>query len=438
MKIISPANQTVMTVLGKARVGAAYRMLHYTAETPVEDGILICNLLTKELLLLTQEEYDDRLESAYLRENWFVVPEEMNDQEYADLVRWAARVQKKKSDYINSYTIFTTTDCNARCFYCFELGWKRIHMTEETALKVVQYIKNHCGGKKVKISWFGGEPLYNMGVIDIICDGLRKEGVEFISNIATNGYLFNKETVEKAVRSWNLALAQVAMDGTQEVYNKIKAYIYKEGNPYEVVMENVGHLIRSGVEVFVRLNMDLENQPDLIKLVDELGERYAEEKKLYIYASHLYKGGVPSADIHTKEEWEQRENAMMELYARIERYGMVKKRGLHKNVRLNSCMADSEHAITIAPTGDLGRCELCNEKEFIGHIDRAGFDEEKLATWKELIDQVPECKTCFFYPECMILKKCSSASICFEQQRSGRLRQTKHRMQYEYDCWKQK
>ena len=276
MKIISAANETVMTILGKAKEGASYRMLHFTAETPVAEGMLLFNLLTKE-------EYENRLECAYLKEHWFVVPEETKDQELSDTVRWVAKMRTKKSPYITSYTIFTTTDCNARCFYCFELGWNRTHMTEETALKAVQYIKNHCGGQKVSISWFGGEPLYNMGVIDIICDGLRKEGIEFVSSIATNGYLFDKETVEKAVKSWNLVRAQIPMDGTEAVYNKIKAYIYKDGkNPYQVVMAAMGYLVDAGVEVFVRLNMDLYNHEDLMKLVDEIAQRHAGKKKIYI------------------------------------------------------------------------------------------------------------------------------------------------------------
>lgn len=436
MKIISPANDLAITVLGKAKNGASYRMLHHTVETSLKDGILIFNLLTKELVLLTQEEYEARLESEYLRQRWFVVPEEMREQEYADLVRLAAQMRMKKSPYITSYTIFTTTDCNARCFYCFELGWNRVHMTEETALKVVQYIKNHCGEQKVSISWFGGEPLYNMSVIDIICDGLRKEGIEFVSSIATNGYLFDKDTVEKAVKAWNLVRAQIPMDGTEEVYNKIKAYIYKDGkNPYQVVMDAMGYLVSAGVEVFIRLNMDLYNYADLMKLVDEIAARHAGTKKMYIYANHLYKSGVPSADLYTPQEWKQREAAMAALYGKIEQYGMIKKRGIHKHIKLCHCMADNDRAVTIAPNGDLGRCEQCDEKEFVGHLDRAGFDEKKLATWKEQIDQIPECATCFFYPDCKELKKCSTSSVCYEQARVDKLRQTKHRMEYEYETW---
>ena len=107
------------------------------------------------------------------------------------------KTRQKKSNEITGYTIFPTTDCNARCFYCFELGRSRIKMSIETAQKVVQYIKAHCGGKKVNISWFGGEPLFHQEAIDTICDGLRAEGVEFASTMVSNGYLFKLPLTER-------------------------------------------------------------------------------------------------------------------------------------------------------------------------------------------------------------------------------------------------
>lgn len=53
------------------------------------------------------------------------------------------------SDYVNNYTILTTTGCNARCFYCFEADFKPISMLPETAKSVGEYIIAHCNGKHV-------------------------------------------------------------------------------------------------------------------------------------------------------------------------------------------------------------------------------------------------------------------------------------------------
>ena len=122
-------------------------MMRYCVETFVDDGVLLFNLLTRELVLLSKQEHDRMTELDYLWEHWFVVPEDANEKEYADLVKWVLSARQKKSGAITGYTIFPTTDCNARCFYCFELGRSRVPMSRETALKVVEYIKTHCQGK---------------------------------------------------------------------------------------------------------------------------------------------------------------------------------------------------------------------------------------------------------------------------------------------------
>ena len=209
MEAISKANETVLKILRKPKdTDRPRRLLRFCVETVVDDGVLLFNLLTKELLLLSREEYDHILGNDYLWEHWFVVPEDLNDKEYVQLAKWVVSTRQEKNKDITSYVIFPTTDCNARCFYCFELGRSRIPMSRETALKVVQYIKNHCGGKKVNLSWFGGEPLFNQEAIDTICTGLRQEGIEFSSFMVSNAYLFDDATVKKAVELWKLAAEQ--------------------------------------------------------------------------------------------------------------------------------------------------------------------------------------------------------------------------------------
>ncbi|MBQ3504165.1 MAG: 4Fe-4S cluster-binding domain-containing protein [Oscillospiraceae bacterium] len=411
-------------------------MMHYCTEAVTEDGVLLYNLLTKELLLLTEEEYEKRTENSYLKDHWFVVPEGTNEKELADLVKWVLKNKHKKHPPITGYTIFPTTDCNARCFYCFELGRSRIPMREETAHKVADYIAAHCGGEKVSISWFGGEPLYNKAVIDIICNDLREKGVVYTSRAISNGYLFDRETVKNAMENWNLKWVQITLDGTEGVYNKVKAFIYKNTNPYHTVLENIGHLLDAGVTVTIRLNMDMHNADNLLELVEELGQRFAGKKGLHVYAHHLFKGNEPMAEIHTQEEWAERDRAMCRLNEKIRELGLAAQRGITKKPKLNYCMADSGSAVTILPGGEIGLCEHYSEDEFIGHIDKEGFDQAVVNSWKERIPEVPECAECFYYPDCVTLKKCASGSVCFPLQREEYLRKTKREMLTEYERWK--
>lgn len=437
MQIITGANETVPTILKKFKKNAETgRLLHYCVETPVDDGILLFNLLTRELVLLTEEEYPHMTELDYLKDHWFVVPEDANEKEYADLVKWVLSTRQKKQKEITGYTIFPTTDCNARCFYCFELGRSRIPMSDETALKTADYIKNHCGEKAVRISWFGGEPLFNQTAIDVICDSLRKNSVEYSSTMVSNGYLFDRETVKKAVAQWNLKKVQITLDGTEAVYNKTKAFIYRTGSAYQKVLTNIALLLDAGISVQIRLNMDLYNAEDLLALVEELGKRFGGRKGIHVYAHHLFKGNEPMAAIHTDEEWEKREAAMCRLEERIQQAGLGGMHGISRKLKMNHCMADSGKAVTILPDGNIGLCEHFSEDEFIGHIDQEGFDAEMVKSWAERMPQIPECGSCFYYPECIKLKKCASGSICFPQLRQSQLRKTKRQMENEYLNWK--
>lgn len=436
MKIISEASETILTILKKfQKQDPCTRWLQFCVETTVNEGVLVFNLLTRELILLTEEEYASFTELDYLREHWFAVPENTKDKELADFVKWLLAARQPKSKEITGYTIFPTTDCNARCFYCFELGRSRIPMSCETAEKVVQYIKKHCGGKEVSLTWFGGEPLFNAEVIDIISQGLRKEGIEFHSKMVSNGYLFDDGLVQKAVTLWNLKRVQITLDGTEKVYNKIKAYIYRDTNPFEIVLDNIDRLLEADIQVSVRLNMDLHNADDLLTLSHELAERFSGRKGFSVYAHHLFDASKPMAELHKDDEWEKREAAMCRLTDCFAQYGLQKKGGIRKSIKLNHCKADSGNAVTILPDGSIGLCEHHTESEFIGHIDQEGFDAKTLASWKEQVPEIPECAGCFYYMDCVKIKKCSTSSVCYQGFRSERLNTTRRAMLGQYEHW---
>lgn len=438
MEVISQAEKKVLSILGKpAHSENGYRLIRYCIQNRVEDGILLFNILTRELLLLREEEFENLLSLQELKDRWFVVPEQLEEKKKAEMVRWMVRSTARKKKNITHYTIMTTTDCNARCFYCFEKGRSRIPMSEETAHKTARYIREHCGGEKVSITWFGGEPLFNRKAMDIISADLQAAGVDFHSAITTNGYLFDEEAVQKAKMLWNIQRVQITLDGTETVYNRSKAFIYRDGgSPYQVVMGAIERLLEQGIPVNIRLNLDLYNAEDLMKLADELAGRFGGKKGFTVYTHHLFDGEIAVADAHTDEEWTPRFEAMHRLNSRLESYGLRKIPGLRKKLKQNQCMADAGSALVIAPTGDIGLCEHHSDSEFIGHIDREELDQEAIRSWQETSPETPECYECIWYPECLRLKRCTLACVCFRHQLEADLRSVKEAMAREYRLWK--
>lgn len=419
MQIILPPSGNTIKILGKARSAEqGLRWMHYVLAQPVDGGVLVFHTLTRALLLLTPEEYAAPDTVPDLRDGWFRVPQEMNDQKYADQVRFIRRTMQKEPEHITSYTIFTTTDCNARCFYCYEMGRSRVPMSDETAHKAAAYIAAHCGGEKVHLHWFGGEPLFNKQVIDIICTDLTEKGIVYESMIISNGYLFDGATVEQAVSHWKLKSVQITLDGTEEIYNRSKAFIYKDGkSPYQVVLANIQRLLDAGVSVHIRLNMDEHNADNLMELADELHERFGGKGKFSVYSHTLFEFAGNKANIRAQEERRQLYQKQQRLRKKLDDCGIGTSYYLRQKLRIRQCMADSGGSLTILPNGELGLCEHYSENNLVGHLDSEELDTAVVQSFRECWEQTENCKTCFYYPECIRLKKCAEYKECFSEMR---------------------
>ena len=401
--------------------------------------VLVFHTLTRALLLLTPEEYAAPDNLPELRDGWFRVPQKMDDMKYADQVRFIRRTMWKEPEHITSYTIFTTTDCNARCFYCYELGRSRIPMSDETAHKAAAYIAAHCGGEKVHLHWFGGEPLFNKQVIDIICTDLAEKGIVYESMIISNGYLFDGATVEQAVSHWKLKSVQITLDGTEEIYNRSKAFIYTDGkSPYQVVLANIQRLLDAGVSVHIRLNMDEHNADNLMELADELHERFGGKGKFSVYSHTLFEFAGSKTHIRAQEERRQLYQKQQQLRKKLDDYGIGASYYLRQKLRIRQCMADSGGSLTILPNGELGLCEHYSEDNFVGSLDGKASERSVIQSFREYWESIEECKTCFYYPECIRLKKCAEQKECFEELRAEYKEYLLKSMQKNYNAWLKK
>ena len=97
MKQIIPPQKEALQILGNPKnTNMPLRLMKYCLSQSVEDGILLLNLMTRELLLLSREETTAPDTAEMLRQKWFAVAEDFNEKEYAGLLRWAFRTRKRK------------------------------------------------------------------------------------------------------------------------------------------------------------------------------------------------------------------------------------------------------------------------------------------------------------------------------------------------------
>ena len=137
------------------------------------------------------------------------------------------------------FIMFPTTTCNARCFYCYENPMKKMPMTIDMAERVARYIMKKAPDKNrtVGLRWFGGEPLFNMKVIDYICEGLTENGIYFNSYFTTNGYLFDDDVIQKAIEIWHCVSCQITIDGTEGT--PVADYVYNSFDYRDIEATNI-------------------------------------------------------------------------------------------------------------------------------------------------------------------------------------------------------
>ncbi|MBO7371635.1 MAG: radical SAM protein, partial [Bacteroidales bacterium] len=391
--------------------------------------MLLYNVLTRAVVLLSPEEARMIDENAAavpeLVAKWFAVPLSFDDRNLAREVRAVGKMLEKRPKGITGYTILTTTDCNANCFYCYEKGRRRIPMTGSTAQKVADFILRNSPGEKVHIRWFGGEPLYNKEVISLICGLLRDAKADYRSSMVSNGYLFDDETIAEAVSLWNLKKVQITLDGTEEVYNRSKAFIHAEGSPYRRVLENIHRLLQAGVRVNVRLNIDRHNADDLFDLVDILIARFGGNELFTVYSHSLFDtGAAESAVSHTDTQRKDLFETRIRLQEKLRKGGIAVDHKLPDKLKLHRCMADSDANILILPDGHLGKCEHYSDDHWFGDLDSAERDERVLEEFKRLREEIDACSDCPFYPDCFRLALCDEAAHCYPEEREEKMQET--------------
>ena len=426
MNVLCESNRNIINQIGGFQCktkGKKYRMNKYCLETEIESGKIIHNFFTGSAVLIRPFEYiniftDDPCDYAeFLVNNYFIVPEDFNEKELVDLLRSRKQIPFTTNylDHPKSFTILSTTKCNARCFYCYEMHSKgKTHMTIETSEKVAKYIINNAPKyTELQVGWFGGEPLFNVDVIDIITSRIKSAGFNIIGSMVTNGYLFNEELVKRAKYDWNIRNVQITLDGTEEVYNKTKNFIY-EGSAYKKVLENIHFLLKEEIEVSIRMNCDTYNSENLKQLVKELHNEFKDYERFSMYVWPIFEEGF----IRTSEQKKILYNSLTEIEELIQELGYNMAHGIDFDVKGIHCMVDSGDGVIISPNGDLGVCEHYIDSDFFSHIDNPSKkDMDILKSWRGYSEYTELCYDCPIYPICLRMKKCPDENICDEYQK---------------------
>lgn len=447
MNVIQQSNQDIINNIGGIQYkikSRKYRLNKYCIEQEVEEGTLIYNTLTGAIVMLRPFEYtniytEDPCDYVeFLVKNYFLVPQEFDEESLIQVYRNKKQIPITETylDHPTHFTILTTTTCNARCFYCYEMKSKhKTPMSIDTAEKVAKYILDAAPPEGIiELGWFGGEPLFNQDVIDIITSRVQSAGRDVQGSIISNGYLFDKKTTKKARNEWKINSAQITLDGTAEVYNKTKRYIYKDNpNPFQTVIDNIHNLLDNDIAVSVRMNCDKHNEENLLELVKYLGEEFKDSKLFSMYVWAIFEEGFT----RTPEQRKELYDSLTRIDSEIMKFSKNLAQGAEGGIRGLHCMVDSNNGITISPNGDIGVCEHYIDSDFISHIDNPlKKNWNIIKSWREYVEPLEICKDCQIQPTCLKMHKCPDETRCDIYERDYKLWHIKQDMILRWNNYK--
>lgn len=233
------------------------------------------------MLEIEEEMYNDILcknkfdqyqkETLALYEMGFLIPDNFDEAAHQQALRQT--VIDSNSGKIANIIIAPTLECNAHCYYCFEKGYRHGTMSTETADALIHHLKENWNGRKLGITWFGGEPLMAFDIIDYIIEGLNKNGIVFSSKITTNGSLLTEDKIQHIKEKWNVDKIQITIDAIGNEYNKIKNYTYIE-DAFHTVVSNIKTALSYGLKIKIRINFDPEHKEKVLETMDYFNKNF--------------------------------------------------------------------------------------------------------------------------------------------------------------------
>ncbi|MDR0523758.1 MAG: radical SAM protein [Candidatus Methanoplasma sp.] len=387
--------------------------------------MLLYSTLTTSVVTLSGSEYEDIFvnrdfsshprECSKLREMGFL----FDGDPCAQSERLSALRGKhiEKSGGQMALTISPTTECNARCHYCFERGIEQAKMSVETADLLVEFIDRELTGREISISWFGGEPLLATDVIDRIVRQLNSRGISIKSSVTTNGSLIDDGVLAK-FREWNVERVQITVDSIGEEYNRIKDYIGLGGDPFSIVMENIGKVVRTGVVTYLRVNYGDRQSDAAKKTSDYLSKAFGSSPNVYVYCASLF---MP--DLERDPEYSDRcdRELLGILKGPLETGEISEEVGHHAGMDLARgdanlalrqvmmmpfpvpCYAVDKMRFSVDSRGSIYKCHRHTGRESLscGNVADGVIANDVYRHFVSAEPSDPECAHCFMYPVCL-------------------------------------
>lgn len=371
--------------------------------------------------------------SDFLFERGFIVSSETDENRNLKM-----RAVEEVMNTTLSLTLLPTEQCNFRCSYCYET-FKKGKMDTSTQNALVTFVrKNIHKYTGLSVSWFGGEPLEALDVIEYLSQEFQKickmAKKSYSAGMTTNAYNLTLETYKK-LYDLNVYNYQITLDGLQEEHDKQRFLADGQGT-FSQIVNNL---------------MDIKNNTRNFNASFAIRTNYSKsifnkiEEYLDFYASTFNDDARFSLFIHMASDWGgERVDAFSDELLGGSQYKKILQAIQSKKIQYNLsnhhsrlnyqnciCYASRKNSIVIGSDGIVYKCtgDFEYEKNHVGNLKSNGDLEynKNHDLWLGVINDVEEkCSKCFFSACCLSMlcpavriKGISSSGCSFEKDNLG-------------------
>ncbi|MBK7141740.1 MAG: SPASM domain-containing protein [bacterium] len=301
--------------------------------------------------------------------------------------------------------IAPTMACNMACKYCFEEN-KKGRMSPQVVASLLSFVEKKAPRlTSVDVSWYGGEPLLALDVIEDITVALLEMGkvhnFKYTASMISNGYLLTNDVVDRLIKL-KVSSIQVTLDGPARLHND-KRPLKNGKESFDVILQNLLYA-STKMGIGVRVNVDKSFQIEMVaELLDQLEEAGLRDR-VGVYFGLIEAATTACSNI-TESCYEMTDFSQIE----IDYYALLLQRGFRIE-KLPSpsptfCMAQLVNSFLIDPDGDCYRCfnYVGDKSRASGNVkDPINFDHPnflKLFQFDPFEDET--CLSCNILPVCM-------------------------------------
>lgn len=396
-----------------------FKFSYYNLVYKTSDAVLVYNTASEAIVSFTNDEFNAieiwlrsnlnpiQIEDIQALARQGIIVYENEDELFK--IKYIINSSVYNTARIKSFVIYPTTECNARCFYCFAHD-DIIHgqkMSKETADSLLDFIVGHIeDGDEVVFRWFGGEPLMACDVIDYIICSFRERlnTTEYSSIITTNASLIDEKLLEHAVSVWHLKKLLIPVDGAQNSHNKRKNYKERTTvNHYKALLDVIHLVLEKGIYCVTRVNLDHNNIAEFEQILKDL-HSFGSHPNFYLQATTLHTpeflAKCRNSVFYKTEEYEV---LYAMLFRKMLEYGFYRTAAeIVPRRQLSVCEAKLNNHFLVSSDGHIYACEQEAHlpSNSIGHCKYGISHNKNISKWING-DVAKECAECQYLPICL-------------------------------------